>query len=168
MKSAAKHTGQKPVSKQVVAGALPGAALVVGCFETVSLPLLGVQDELAKIDTGAFSGALHCTDVKIVRRGLIRKRILKFTPLGDPKLASETDTFIKTYIRSSTGHRIKRYLIDTTIELQGREFPIRIGLSDRSDLKRNVLIGRRFLRENNILVDVRINQDYDDEGENSR
>lgn len=168
MKAAVKNNSQKPAAKQVVPGALPGAALVIGCFETVSLPQLGVLDELAKIDTGAFSGALHCTDVKIVRRGLIRKRILKFTPLGDPKLATETDQFIKTYIRSSTGHRIKRYLIDTTIELGGKQLPIRIGLSDRSDLKRNVLIGRRFLRENNILVDVRINQDYDDEGENSR
>jgi hypothetical protein len=142
--------------------------IVVGSFELVSLPDLGVSGEMAKIDTGAFSGALHCTDIKVVRRGVIRKRYLKFTPLGNPKLATETDTFIKTYVRSATGHRIKRYLIDTTIELKGVAYPIRIGLSDRSDLKRNVLIGRRFLRENNILVDVRINQEEDDEGENSR
>jgi hypothetical protein len=143
-------------------------ATIVGCFETVSLPLLGVHGESAKIDTGAYSGALHCTDVKVVRRGMLQKRILKFTPLGDPKLAAETDNYIRTYIRSATGHRIKRYLIDTKIELQGREYPIRIGISDRSDMKRNILIGRRFLRENNILVDVRINQEQDDEGENSR
>lgn len=142
--------------------------LVVGCFETVSLPKLGVESKLAKIDTGAFSGALHCTDVKVVRRGMIRKRYLKFTPLGDSKLATETDTFIKTYVRSATGHRIKRYIIDTTIEIQGKTYPIRIGLADRSDLKRPVLIGRRFLRRHNILVDVRVNEDYDDEGENSK
>jgi hypothetical protein len=141
---------------------------VVGCLEMVSMPALGVSAELAKIDTGAFSGALHCTDVRVVRRGVIRKRILKFTPLGNPDLATETDEFIKTYVRSSTGHRIKRFIIDTTIVLQGQEYPIRIGLSDRSDLKRHVLIGRRFLRQNNLLVDVRINQEYDDEGENSR
>lgn len=141
---------------------------VVGCFETISLPDLKVSEAAAKIDTGAYSGALHCTDIVVVRRGLVRKRILKFTPLGDPKLATETDTFIRTYVRSATGHRIKRYLIDTTIEVQGKKYPIRIGLSDRSDLKRPVLIGRRFLRENNMLVDVRINQDQDDEGENSR
>jgi hypothetical protein len=142
--------------------------LVVGAFELVSLPDFGITNELAKIDTGAFSGALHCTDIKIVRRGLVRKRVLKFTPLGNPKLATETDTFIRTYVRSATGHRIKRYLIDTTIEIHGKKYPIRIGLSDRSDLKRSVLIGRRFLRENSILVDVIMNQEYDDEGENSR
>jgi hypothetical protein len=146
----------------------PDETSIVGCFETVSLPLLGVRDESAKIDTGAFSGALHCTDVRVVRRGVLQKRVLKFTPLGDPKLATETDTYVRTYVRSATGHRIKRYLIDTTIELQGREYPIRIGISDRSDLKRNILIGRRFLRENSLMVDVRINQEQDDEGENSR
>jgi hypothetical protein len=140
----------------------------VGCFEPVDLPVLGVHAEIAKIDTGAYSGALHCTDIKVVRRGILRKRILKFTPLGDPKLATETDTFIKTYVRSATGHRIKRYIIDTTITIQKKTYPIRIGLSDRTDLKRSVLIGRRFLRRNNLLVDVRINQEHDDEGENSR
>lgn len=142
--------------------------MVIGAFEFVSLPMLNVADELAKIDTGAYSGALHCTDIKVVRRGLLRKRILKFTPLGDPKLATETSDFIRTHVRSASGHRLKRYLIDTEITLQGKTYPIRIGLSDRTDLKRNVLIGRRFLRDNNMLVDVRINQEHDDEGENSR
>ncbi len=141
---------------------------VVGAFEYVTLPELHVVHELAKIDTGAYSGALHCTDIKIVRRGLVRKRVLKFTPLGDPKLATETSAFVKTYVRSATGHRIKRYIIDSVIEIGGEAYPIRIGLADRSDLKRSVLIGRRFLRENNLLVDVRINQEHDDEGENTR
>jgi hypothetical protein len=139
--------------------------VTVGCFESVSLPKLGVVDEMAKIDTGAFSGALHCTDIKIVRRGVVRKRYLKFTPLGDPALATETDSFQKTFIRSATGHRVKRYVIDTEITIQDQVYPIKIGLSDRSDMKRAVLIGRRFLRENDILVDVRINQELDDEGE---
>lgn len=68
---------------------------VVGCVETVSLPKLGVSDVIAKIDTGAYSGALHCTDIRIVRRGVLRKRYLKFTPLGDVRLATETDVFLK-------------------------------------------------------------------------
>jgi hypothetical protein len=137
----------------------------VGAFEIISLPKLGVQAELAKIDTGAYSGALHCTDMRVVRRGILRKRYLLFTPLGDPKLVTETDTFIKKHVRSATGHRLKRYLIDTTIELQGKVYPIRIGLADRSELKRNILIGRRFLRENRLKVDVCIGEEYEDEGE---
>ena len=141
--------------------------LVVGCFEKVSFPQLGIINQLAKVDTGAFSGAIHCTDIKVVRRGSEKIRILKFTPLGRKKLANETDTFIETYVRSATGHRIKRYLIDTEIRLDDKTYPIRIGLSDRSDMKRTALIGRRFLRENAITVDVRIHQEYDDEGKKS-
>jgi len=137
----------------------------LGSFETVSLPQFGVKNVIAKVDTGAYSGALHCTDIHIVRKGLNRKRYLQFTPLGEPALASETDKFLKTYIRSATGHRIQRFIIDTSITIQGKSYPIRIGLSDRSDMKRAVLIGRRFLRENEMLVDVRINQELDDEGE---
>ncbi len=142
--------------------------MTIGAFEVASLPDLKVYDVLAKVDTGAYSGALHCTDIRIMRRGITRKRILTFVPLGDPKLATETDKFIKTYIRSATGHRVKRYLIDTVIELHGKRYFLRIGLADRSDMKRSLLLGRRFLRENNLIVDVRINQEYDDEGEISQ
>jgi hypothetical protein len=141
---------------------------IVGCLETVSLPKLGVKNVLAKVDTGAYSGALHCTDIHIVRRGINLKRYLRFTPLGESDLTTETDTFLKTYIRSATGHRIRRFIIDTEIVVQGKSYPIRIGLSDRSDMKRALLMGRRFLRENNILVDVSINEELDDEGESTK
>lgn len=142
--------------------------MVIGCFETVTLPLLGVKNEIAKVDTGAYSGALHCTDIRVIRRGVLRNRVLKFVPLGNQRLATETTEFQKTYIRSATGHRVKRYIIETEIEINGTTYPIKIGLSDRSDMKRAVLIGRRFLRENGILVDVRIGRELDDEGENTR
>ena len=142
--------------------------ITLGCIETVSIIPFNVHEVTAKVDTGAYSGALHATDIKVIRRGILRKRVLKFTPLGNPTLATETDSFMKTYVRSATGHRVKRYVIDTTIELKGVTYPIRIGLSDRSDMKKEILIGRRFLRENNMLVDVRVNQEYDDEGEQTR
>lgn len=140
----------------------------LGIFENVSFPDLGVEGILAKVDTGAFSGALNCTDIKVFRRGVDRRRILKFTPLGDKKLATETEDFEETYIRSSTGHRIKRYIITTTILINGKKYKLKIGLSNRQLMKRDVLIGRRFLRENNLLVDVRRNSEYDDEGENTK
>jgi hypothetical protein len=141
---------------------------VVGGFEKVSIPQFGVLNVVAKVDTGAYSGALHCSDIKVVRRGPEKIRILKFIPLGKSKLSTETEHFMETYVRSSNGHRIKRFLIDTEIEIDNTVYPIRIGLSNRSEMKRPVLIGRRFLRRNNMIVDVTINQEYDDEGETTR
>lgn len=140
----------------------------LGCFEIVSLPNLGVYEEFAKIDSGAYTGALHCSDIKVVRRGPDKRRVLKFTPLGDPKLSTETDRFITTSVRSASGHLQKRHIVETEIVIQGITYPMRIGLSDRSEMKRSILIGRRFLRKNNMLVDVRINEEYDDEGENTK
>jgi hypothetical protein len=37
---------------------------IFGIVEHVSLPILGLFDIAAKIDTGAFSGAMHVTDIK--------------------------------------------------------------------------------------------------------
>lgn len=145
-----------------------GKSKAVGCLEYISFPDLGAKDVLAKVDTGAFSGAIHCTDIKVVRRGKDKRRILKFTPLGNPELAQETANFEQTYIRSATGHRQKRFIITTGITCNGRTYETKIGLSDRRDMKREALLGRRFLRENNLLVDVRINSQLDDEGENTR
>ncbi len=141
---------------------------IIGWMENVGFPALGIKGIEAKIDTGAYSGALHATDIRVVRRGVLRRRVLKFIPLGNPMLVTEATDFDSTYIRSATGHRMRRHVIATQVTIGGTIYPIRIGLSDRSDMKRPVLIGRRFLRENNLMVDVRINQDLDDEGENTR
>ena len=140
----------------------------IGCLEYVEFPELGIQSALAKVDTGAYSGALHCTDIKVVKRGKQKQRVLKFTPLGKKSLAQETTDFEETHIRSATGHRQKRFISTTNIICGGREYTTKIGLSDRRDMKREVLLGRRFLRENGIKVDVRINSELDDEGENTR
>lgn len=140
----------------------------VGCLEYVGFPDFDISDALAKVDTGAFSGALHCTDIKVVRRGKERRRILKFVPLGNPAYAQETEDFEQTYVRSASGHRQRRFIIATRITCGGVTYSTKIGLSDRKDMKREVLLGRRFLRENDLLVDVRINSELDDEGENTR
>lgn len=139
---------------------------IIGCIERVDFPVYGIKGVWAKVDTGAYSGALHCTDIKIVRRGVSRTRVLKFSPLGGKP--QETTDFMSTYVRSATGHRVRRHVVDTQISINDKNYPIRIGLSDRSDMKRPVLLGRRFLRENNILVDVRINEEFDDEGDNTK
>ena len=140
----------------------------VGCFENVSFPQLGVVDKLAKVDTGAYSGALHCSNIRGVRRGDDRVRVLRFNPIGDSQLAAETEEFETTYVRTSAGHRIKRYVIMTKMIIKDKECSLKIGLYDRKEMKRPVLVGRRFLRDNDMIVDVRINSEFDDEGENTR
>lgn len=135
----------------------------IGSFAHVSLPELGIHNELAKVDTGAYSGAVHCYGITVIRRAN-GKRSLKFALSADGSHVVRVDKYIATNARSSTGHRTRRYLIDTEVIIDGKTYPIRIGLSDRSDMKFDVLLGRRFLRANNFIVDTSINAHLDSDG----
>ena len=133
--------------------------IVFGSFEHVSFPSLNIDTVIAKVDTGADSGAVHCTFIEVTKRESDGKDILRYIPMHNHNKMIETEHFVKAKVRGSTGHRLPRFIIETTIVIDSKEYSIRIGLSDRTDMKTDVLIGRRFLSENNILVDVRINQD---------
>lgn len=137
--------------------------LILGGLETVSLPELGVSNIIAKVDTGAFSGALHCTDISVERHDT--RAILHFTPSGHKQFATSTQDFREVIVRSASGHESVRYLIPIKIEIQGKTYDTLIGLSDRTTMKRDMLLGRRFLLENNALVDVTVTKDIDDEAE---
>ena len=134
---------------------------IFGGFERVNIPSLGLENVIAKVDTGAYSGALHCSKIREYKRKSDGKFVLLFTPSYNHSNRQKLTKYVKSYVRSSTGHRIRRYLFDTKIVIKDVEYPIRIGLSDRSDMNYEILVGRRFLRENDILVDVKINQELD-------
>ena len=135
---------------------------VLGGFELVSIPDLGLQNVVAKVDTGAHSGAIHCTDITILTDDL--GETLQFVPNALKGNVYQTRSFTRRIVTSATGHSVKRYLIDTKIVVQGVEYDVTIGISDRSDLTYPVLIGRRFLLEQNMLVDVAKNTQIDPEG----
>lgn len=126
---------------------------VVGSFETVLFPEFGnLGDFIAKIDTGAYSGAFHCTAIR--EEGTGDNKVLHFRPFDSPEVEVKSDNFMIKYVKSSNGDRQRRYFIETTITLQGKEYPITLSLADRSEMKWSVLIGRSFLANNDFLVDV--------------
>ncbi len=125
---------------------------VVGHIELVTFPEYKMDDVPAKIDTGADTGALHCTKIEEIGKG--KHGILRFSPFDHPEITIEVDEFITKHVRSSNGEAVVRYFITTTINLQGKEFPIQLSLADRTEMKWPMLIGKRFLQDNNFLVDV--------------
>lgn len=137
--------------------------LVLGSLAHLSIPELKVFEVLAKVDTGAFSGALHCTDIHVERHG--KQPILHFTPLGEDDLATHTTDFKEIVVRSANGHEDIRFIIPIEIQIQGKSYPTTIGLSDRTVMRREMLLGRRFLLEHNVLVDVMLSKDEDNEAE---
>lgn len=137
--------------------------LILGSLEPVSLPRFGVSDVLAKVDTGAFSGALHCTDITVERHG--EQERLFFSPLGDDSLRTSVTDFKEIIVRSANGQESIRYVLPVIVEVQGQEYETVIGLSDRTVMRREMLLGRRFLLENEALVDVSLTKDIDIEAE---
>lgn len=137
---------------------------VLGIIEQVSFPELGIESVSAKVDTGAYSGALHCEEIDEIVHPVSGKKALKIRPIDSAYSEVIIEQFKRVYTRSSSGHRLQRYVIETAMVLQGQEYTIKIGVTKRDLMNMKVLIGRRFLRKNNMLVDVTVNQEFDNDG----
>ncbi len=132
----------------------PKPKQIIGMTDLVDFPDLGLFDIQAKVDTGAFTSALHCKDVRVIRSGLKRK--LSFWLIdktGLPARKFRSDQFSQRMIKNSFGVAELRYVIQTRIVLFGRTIRAEFTLADREQLKNPVLLGRKLLR-NRFLVDV--------------
>ena len=123
----------------------------VGAFEKVSFPDFGLHKVIAKIDTGATSGSLHATNIKKVKLPT-GETAVRFKPYGTKPMVTASSFQFKM-VRSSNGESSMRYIVPTTIIIEGVQYPIEISLADRTLMKKGVLIGRRFLRSHGFIVD---------------
>jgi hypothetical protein len=53
-----------------------------------------------------------------------------------------------------------RYVVPTTVVIEGVQYPIEVSLADRTLMKKGVLIGRRFLRSHGFIVDPKRGTKY--------
>ena len=118
--------------------------------------MLGLDDIPVKIDTGAYTSSIHCSQV--VEKVVNKRKVLSFHLLGpDSEGYSGAEICATEYsisqVKSSSGHLEERYVIETVIEMFGEEIPIELSLSDRGEMKFPVLLGRKLLRSK-FIVDV--------------
>ncbi len=132
--------------------------LEIGRRDHIDLPQLGLFDVEAKIDTGAYGCALHCHQIKREMRG--GREVLMFKVLDPDHKDYEEQTHIveefrQKAVKSSTGEREERYVINTRIVLFGQEWNVDFSLTDRSSMKYPILLGRKFL-SGKFLVNVNL------------
>jgi hypothetical protein len=117
----------------------------IGRSEKVFFTKLNDGILTAKIDTGAFSAALHCDSIKVIESGL------------QIKISNNTYIFhnwSECDVKSSNGKIQKRYGIKLKMRLGKKDYRIFVTLTNRKNMKFPLLIGRRFLQANGFLVDV--------------
>jgi len=130
--------------------------IVIGWQEHVDLPLLGLTNLKAKIDTGARTSALHATDIS------------KFEKDGEAWVRFHTkfdddarDTWVESpihdvrEIKNTSGVPEERIIIRTRFRIAGKLWRIDLSLTDRNSMKFRMIVGRTALKNHPIAVHSR-------------
>jgi len=129
---------------------------IIGRKEKITLSDWGFYNISAKVDTGAYTSAIHCEYVQVKLLG--GKRILEFLPLSpnhkhfNNSLIS-TEHFSQKKVKNSFGQVETRYKVTTKVSIFGKEFDGEFTLSERSKMKNPILLGRKILK-GKFLIDV--------------
>ena len=133
------------------------ALLHIGRRERIDFPEWGLRRVRAKIDTGAYSSALDVASYEIVETEAGREVILRFVPnrrKAERIRVVRTPVVGMTTVCSSTGCRQRRPVIEAMVRLGPVTKRIRLTVTDRSQMKCRMLLGRHALA-GGFLVDVR-------------
>src|SRR5436190_21130494 len=131
---------------------MPAHKVTIGRSEHIALPGIGVARVEAKIDTGAYRSALHYQRLGSRTENGVKRLIVTFQ-MGGTRKTIAFRTFKRVTVKSSNGETSRRYLISTRVKLNGHTVRTEFTLFDRSDMKFQVLLGRKFLR-GRFLVDA--------------
>ena len=138
---------------------LPKKQYVIGKSDRADFPIFNLKNIKVKIDTGAYTSSIHCSQIKEEGDALhvvfLSEKFSNYT--------GETITFpdyeIKK-VRSSSGKAQLRYKVKANIILFGQTFNTEFTLSDRTKMKFPVLLGRKLLNKNFLVNTSEKNQSY--------
>lgn len=126
--------------------------MIIGSVQMVQLPDYNCFNVPAKIDTGADDSSIWASSIYENDGVLVFK-------LFSPKSSFYNGKEIKTtkysvvQVKNSFGKREVRYKVNLLFEIQGETYDVSINLSDRSNSKYPILIGKKLLK-GRFVVDV--------------
>ena len=131
----------------------------VGWIERVSLPDFGLRGVEAKIDTGARTSALHISAAQPLSFAAGGSKghpdrlqvVLMGVGLSAKRRTIELEVEDWVMVRDTSGRRQRRPVIRTVLQLGKTRRTIRLGLTDRGDMRYPLLIGRTALPEGTLV-----------------
>jgi hypothetical protein len=143
-------------TRQLLSTSVESDAVRIGWVEQVSLPELGLWGLAAKVDTGARTSALHVRSVEPVEHPGERDHSLFIVlpPLGGAGERRLVRVVVSDWVevRDTSGRLERRPVVETTLELGPLRRTIRLTLTDRGDMRYQMLVGRTAIPPG-VLVD---------------
>ena len=112
--------------------------LTIGRREHIDFPELGLCGITAKIDTGAYTTALHCHDIR-EENGVLYFKLLDPSHPDYTEKEQKFTTYSQKEIKNSFGESEKRYIIKTIIRI-GKKRIVPLSVNEITDLIRFVPI----------------------------
>jgi len=127
--------------------------MVIGRHVIIDLPELNSFGIEAKVDTGAYRTVIHCLAWREIIRGTEKFLEATFDLNGEGAHTILFKDYFQKEFKSSFGEKEKRYCVRTTIKIGRKKIRSSVSITDRSDMRFQVLIGRKTLMRK-YLVDV--------------
>jgi ribosomal protein S6--L-glutamate ligase len=129
--------------------------LILGCEEWCSLPNLGIPAIKARVDSGAKTSALHAINIAPFIKN--EENWVKFdiNPIqNNLKTVIHCEALLidKRIVKSSSGFREQRYVIQTPVAIGQDNWMIELTLTNRDSMGYRMLFGREAM-SGRILVD---------------
>ena len=128
---------------------------VIGLREWIGLPELGIDQLMAKVDSGAKTSAMHASDIETFSRNgetWVRFNAHVGSLHKQRKQACEAKLVDIKQIKSSNGHMQERYVIRTPMVLGDRCWSVEFTLTCRKAMRYRVLIGCTAMLDGQLVI----------------
>jgi ribosomal protein S6--L-glutamate ligase len=129
--------------------------VILGSEEWCSFPELGIPTIKARVDSGAKTSALHAINIAPFIKNDTNWVKFDINPIQNnlkTVIHCEAPLIDKRIVKSSSGFREQRYVIQTSLEIGSSKWPIEMTLTNRDSMGFRMLLGREAM-SGRVLVD---------------
>ena len=116
--------------------------ILLGWQEWIALPELGIPAIIAKIDTGARTSALHAFSIEPFgsdQNPFVRFGVHPISDRPEVEIFCSAKLVDRREVTSSNGEKELRYVIETMVRMDDKDWPIEVSLTNRDAMQYRML-----------------------------